>query len=119
MDNHLHTAGPWKIFRQHNPKPEYTTTWHLDSDTRKHMAILTVYDLNSSPAWRELNPDKVAEYNETMIEVEANARLIAASPTMFDALEKIIESGCLSDAMLFVAKAAIYKANSSSVKISS
>ncbi len=86
-----HTPGPWKVFKQHNPKPNYSTTWHLDSPTRAHMATLEVLDINSSPKWREEHPEEMKEHEETMLEVEANAQLMAASPLLLEALIYLLE----------------------------
>lgn len=79
-----HTPGPLRFWRNHNPAPAYSTSWTLDSSSRRCLAIMEVHDLNSSAKWRAANPQAVAEHAETMREVEANARLIPAAFNAFD-----------------------------------
>lgn len=97
----------------------YRTLWVLDSKTRGGMAILELWDLNSSKKWRAENPDKLVEQAEALIEVEANAKLIAAAPDLLLAVQNclaVIEaraSNCEINnwqARLAQARAAILKA---------
>lgn len=90
MSKSKHTPGPWRVIKERNPAPQYNTTWTLDSETRKCMAVLTVLDLNKNPKWRTEHPDKVIEHAETVVEVAANARLIAAAPELLAALEAMV-----------------------------
>lgn len=68
------------------------------------MALLEVWELNHDEEWRASHPEEVMEHKETLAEVEANARLIAAAPDLLAALEVIASTpfvnGCSNQSML-------------------
>ena len=71
------TPGPWHWHKEHNPKPDYCTSWDLDSPTRGHMATMKVMDINSNPQWRAEHPEVMVEHLNDLAEVDANAQFIA------------------------------------------
>lgn len=107
-----YTPGPWRMFKQKNGKPEYSTTWHLDSKTRGHMAILTVWDVGGKHA----SANDLAEYKETMAEVNANAKLISAAPELLEALKVLVANYTGDRKKLTQALAAIRKAERTVIK---
>lgn len=85
------TPRPWRMSRQKNPAPQYTTTWHLDSATRKHMAVLTVMDINSNPKWQATHPEAMAEQAEMLAEVSSNAALVPHMANTYEELGTALE----------------------------
>ena len=85
-----HTPGPFRVLKDVRYGPsgsKYADQWWIDSDSRKAMALLEVWELNRDPKWRKANPDKVKERRATMREVAANAALFAAAPDLLEALK--------------------------------
>lgn len=83
------TPGPWRVNKHHADKPDYKTYWVIESDTRRLMAELEVWDINSSQKWQNENPAAVKEYTETLNEVDANAKLMAKAPELAVALMQV------------------------------
>ena len=100
--NSKHTPGPWRFSRQRHHSRAIEQFW-IDSNTRSCMALLEVYDINHNEKWRAEHPVIVEEWNKTLAEVEANARLIAQSPDLFDLAENlliVLEYPCGSEAQI-------------------
>lgn len=89
-----HTPSPWSFFRERHPNMAINQWW-IDGGNRKALALLQVMDLNHSKAYREEHPAQVKEWHATLEEVEANARLIAAAPRMFDRIALLAADGDL------------------------
>jgi hypothetical protein len=88
-----HTPGPWKFF--HDQRHGESGNLHADlfiieSDTRKSMATLEVWALNADPKWRKAHPEVIKERAQTLVEVKANAYLIAAAPDLLAALQSLM-----------------------------
>lgn len=91
--NGKHSPGPWRVrgdFKTDGGR-KCSTLWIIESRTRKCMATLEVLELNTRPNWRAAHPEAVAEHAETLLEVEANAQLMAAAPDLRDLLQELAE----------------------------
>jgi hypothetical protein len=91
-----HTPGPWRVYKSDRfgeSGNKHADVWLIESDTRKAMAMLEVWALNSSPKWRRENRAAVLEHRETISEVKANAHLIAAAPELLAAVREFVSYG--------------------------
>lgn len=94
---HKHTPGPWVICRE-------------DDDIFGGYRIFAESQLGTAFVERLGWDALVAEAGVDHPNYEANARLIAASPLMFDALETIAAGNTDPDQMVEIARAALAKA---------
>lgn len=81
------TPGPWKCFKdtRHGPQGNpWAYQWIIESDSRKFMAVLEVPVLATTVDHKQR---VLAEHQQTMAEVQANARAIAALPDCLEALK--------------------------------
>jgi len=100
---HKHTPGPWVICRE-------------DGDIFGGHQIFAESQLGTTFV-EDLGRDAVvAEAGLDHPNYEANARLIAASPLMFDALETIAAGNTDPDQMVEIAQAALAKATAAPEK---
>lgn len=72
------TPGPWRFVKQSHLRYPTCTQFVIDSKTRKLMFVAEVWPTNDDPHILE--------------EVEANTRLVAAAPTMHQALRDAQET---------------------------
>lgn len=97
-----HTPEDWKFYADTRLGPSgnvHYYDWIIESDSRKLMAVLSVPEINKNKKWREEYPNKVREHEETLLEVEANAKRIVAcvnackgiNPEVIPDLIKIVE----------------------------
>ena len=89
--NQKHTPGDWRYrqdIRVGESGNKHADLFIIESDERSTMATLEVWELNRDPKWRTANPKAIAERIETMVEVEANAKLMCAAPNLAIELER-------------------------------
>jgi hypothetical protein len=103
-----HTPGPWKLYSEPFSGTVSPSEDRVNGKGWDFKNWWIVNDKDEILAQAEAMTSKgfVSDFNQ----FEANAKLIAASPMMFDFIQKLREEGCLPDSLHLEANEIISKA---------